>query len=388
MLHKNFNIKIIGEKIIALKEGSTPGIYKIFDVKDNTNYNICLENFNKGNTKLLLLWIADLNSKLISINKITQIDELKFNNKLHKKIKIGILFKSHNRGDYFFLKNIELLPIEKNLQKQEIFNNSIQNTKSNLLNHVEPKTYSESQNKKNDLQKKYFQHNEKNILTNQDNTISVVIPCHYKHISYIKSLLEHYDNQTILPLEIIIVVSEAFKIQNNKLDELQKTNHKYNLKIIKKYNRSAAGNNRYIGTENSQGDIIIFQDADDIPHKQRLEIIKYFFNKYPDIVHICHQFTKKEDYLNKVFNISNINHNKLTSDNIFLNPYIRIPSKVTNGNVAIRKKIYKSLNWYRYKFRAQDVLFNSYTYNKYNKTLFIECPIYFYRIKLSVKNFI
>ena len=35
-------------------------------------------------------------------------------------------------------------------------------------------------------------------------TVSVIIPCHYKHFNYIDNLLRHYENQTILPDEIMV----------------------------------------------------------------------------------------------------------------------------------------------------------------------------------------
>ena len=90
----------------------------------------------------------------------------------------------------------------------------------------------------------------------------------------------------------------------------------------------------------------------------------------------------------KKYVLGEIPHNRIKSNNIFMIPRIRIPAKIANGNVAIRKNIYNTLNWYNYQFRGQDVVFNNFVYRKYNKSLFIEVPIYYYRKRLSVKNLI
>ncbi len=226
----------------------------------------------------------------------------------------------------------------------------------------------------------------KNSINNK-NEITVVIPCHYKHLKFMYKLLDEYNKQTFLPLEVIIVVCETRKVKNMEIDILNDKLYKYELKIIKIKEKSAAGNNRYRGTSEAKGDIVVFQDADDLPHKQRLEIVRYFFIKYPDMVHICHQFSYSQVELGRRYSLEDVRYKLLDLD-IFIVPRLRIPAKITNGNVAIRKRIYKTLNWYKFKFRGQDVSLNSFIFNKYNRTLLIREPLYYYRKSLSVKNFI
>lgn len=216
--------------------------------------------------------------------------------------------------------------------------------------------------------------------------ISVVIPCHISHLKYIKELLNIYQKQTLLPSEIIIVISEY----DNKYDEIIKNiedhNYKFEIKIIKICEKSFAGNNRYIGTNNSKGDIIIFQDADDIPHPQRVEIINYYFNKYSDIVHIVHKFTydtHDSTFIN--YDINNIDHSYIKTNALFLLIKVRKMTSITNGNIAIRKNIYEKLNWYNDIRRGQDVKFNSDIYTKYKKSLYIKIPLLNYKYLLSTK---
>jgi len=338
MLIPNLNVSIKGTTIIANQKNSTPGIYKIFNVIPNTNYVINFKEFESLDTNLIL-WIATMDNYCI---KITNIDDRDYYNKMYNQIKVGILFKSHKIGDHFKIRDIMM---EKVIKPE---NKIIKNVNENI------------------------------------NKISVIIPCHYNHFKYVDKLLRYYDNQTLLPLEVIIVVSET---ENKNTNTKWVENHKYYVRIIKIKGKSAAGNNRYIGAKNAKGSLLVFQDADDFPHHQRLEIINYFFDKYQDIVHICHKFDYNENKM-KYNNLDNIDHEIITTNDVFMLPKIRIPEKITNGNVAIRKEIYDKVNWFNDMYRGQDVQFNNGVYNKYKRTLYIKVPIYYYRKLLSVKNFI
>ena len=53
--------------------------------------------------------------------------------------------------------------------------------------------------------------------------ISIIIPCVYKHACYLQNLLEHYKNQTLLPDEIIISLSESDKIDPLIIYEIEET---------------------------------------------------------------------------------------------------------------------------------------------------------------------
>ena len=378
MLQPNLNVILDNNKIIAKQSISTPGIYKIFDVTNNTNYSIKLKEFDRGISNRLYLWIASVNNITLKLSLIEDIEKLEFHNKFLPKIKIGILFKSPKYNDFFQLNDISLIKLSSN--------NILSPTKLSTDKSIDNKSI----DNKSIVNKKYKF--DKIIVKNKfsdlnNSNISVVIPCHYKHCEYLNKLLKYYDDQTLLPLEVIIVISEFKSLPNKYLENsIFKYVHNYDLQIIKVNYKSAAGNNRYIGSLNVNGDIIVFQDADDLPHKQRLEVINYIFNKHPDTVHICHKFDYEE--ITTLYNIKDIDYDKLISDSIFMISSIRILSRVTNGNVAIRKNICKSIEWFKNRYRGQDIVFNSYIYNKYRRSIFIKVPLYYYRKRLSVKKFI
>ena len=214
-------------------------------------------------------------------------------------------------------------------------------------------------------------------------TISIVIPCHHLHFIYLKNLLEHYEKQSLLPMEIIIVICESNKLKINQIKNLKEKTYKFNLEIIDIPEKSPAGNNRYLGSQRAKGNIIIFQDADDLPHKQRNEIIEHFFSQFPDIVHICHSYTFT--FSNEKYDLNDIKY-KILQYNIFCSHGSMGLLKITNGNIGIRKEILNKINWDTKSFRGQDVAMNKEIYNKFKKSLFIRAVLYTYRKNLSTRN--
>ena len=109
--------------------------------------------------------------------------------------------------------------------------------------------------------------------------ISLVIPSTPNHFRYLDCILKHYENGTEKPNEVIISVSEGNIINPQFVEELKS---KYNdsfkrLEIVLNNRQVMEGPNRGIGTEHSTCEYITYHDSDDIPHPQRIEIIKHFF---------------------------------------------------------------------------------------------------------------
>ena len=83
--------------------------------------------------------------------------------------------------------------------------------------------------------------------------------------------------QTLLPSEIIIIISEYSQNEssNDLLKKIENRIKQKNIKVIIKTfsGKQYAGENREIAYNLCTADVIIFQDCDDIAHKQRNEIL-------------------------------------------------------------------------------------------------------------------
>ena len=95
-------------------------------------------------------------------------------------------------------------------------------------------------------------------------TASVIIPCVAKHFPYIFTLLQHFQEQTSPPEEIVISVSEIGQISEDELLRVEEYPWKFEVKILKHSGKKSAGQNRNLACKNATGDLIICQDADDI----------------------------------------------------------------------------------------------------------------------------
>ena len=388
MFYKNFLVNINNNKITSKQKYGTPGVYKTFSVKENTRYKINLIKYDKGNA-FTILWIANINNRSLSTNIIKDHDDLYYDSKITGSIKIGVLFKNTKINKYFYLKNIKISEDESiaNLS-QEYFKLKDEILSKKII--IKEKTI-----KREIIQEKIIEEvinikqniiNDENIIETKYNmiekSISIIIPCYYKHFKHINNLLKLYDQQTLLPKEIIIVLSEYTKLDKNVISKMEDKIYNFDLKIIRIKEKSPAGRNRYLGSENAEGDIIIFQDADDLPHNQRNEIIDKCFINYPHIVHILHGFSRLK--IDKKYDVNDIPI-KILHHNIFCNHPEMASYNLTNGNIAIAKRIVDKIPWETKKFRGQDVALNRNIYSVFKEYLIIRLQLYVYRQQFTSK---
>lgn len=214
-------------------------------------------------------------------------------------------------------------------------------------------------------------------------TSSVIIPCCAKHASQLFNLVTLYEEQTILPDEIVISLSESDKVPDDIILALQTRSWKFPVKLLLSEKKLYAGQNRNIACSNASGDIFICQDADDIPHPQRVEIIKYFFEHY-DIDHLMHEWFEARE--NDLINFNQ--YQDLKNINFFWPRKFKDIGKYgrfTNGNVAIRRQIFEKITWSDLP-RGQDTKFNNQVYNISNQCILIKCILLAYRRYLSTEN--
>jgi Glycosyl transferase family 2 len=229
-------------------------------------------------------------------------------------------------------------------------------------------------------------------------TISLIIPTTPNHFKYLKCVLSHYLNGTVLPDEVIISISNSHQIDRVLIDSLKNDyENKFKRFILVENNyRVEEGPNRGKGSEYSKCDILTYHDSDDIPHPQRIEIIKHFFDNY-DILHLNHSYsfdtkftsinidtiqTKTSDELySKYFkNLSSeIRPRKVYDDNGNSLPYgSGFGWAICGGPTSIKKEVLNKVKWNQTMDVSYDYDFSMDSLFYLNKSIIINVPLIWY----------
>jgi len=218
---------------------------------------------------------------------------------------------------------------------------------------------------------------------------SVFIPCIFDHWHYLSMLIECYNYGTIKPDEIVIFMSgvEEKKFGTNKnvvhqTWNIEKSN--FDLKIIIKENVFMPSEARNQALDVCAGEIIIMQDADDLPTPNRVESILNAFESYTIDVFI-HGYMLFEDYYKKRCGI--FNHKTFyKKDKIFdEDKNIICPTPLTFGAATYSRKVLSEKKYVTPKngeftqFTGEDILMAQ-NCSDYNVMATNE-PLYIYRNK-------
>lgn len=202
-------------------------------------------------------------------------------------------------------------------------------------------------------------------------SITNSIPVVFRHIHHLNNAVQSILNQTVLPNEVIIIISEYIENENslNIINEIEKKMKDKNIRIIiNTYpNIQYSGKNRQIAYDLCSSDIIIFQDCDDIAHSQRNEILLHVYRN-TQIPHILHGWTNDVDALNR----------HLEKENIMVTDKINEQYDTTNGTPFICKKIVGELTFPNDR-NGQDRKLNDLISSKFKSTLVLNNDIYIYQ---------
>ena len=132
---------------------------------------------------------------------------------------------------------------------------------------------------------------------------TIAIPCIDNHLDKLDRLLTHIIKGTVIPDEVVIaafpiVKEEQYEMIGNLLNKFDKYFELNIIKVTEVLPRERARNFLIPYLHN---DLILWHDADDTQHPQRVEIVKRFFETY-DIVHLCHSYGHGEEIGNIDFN--------------------------------------------------------------------------------------
>lgn len=207
--------------------------------------------------------------------------------------------------------------------------------------------------------------------------ITIIIPCHPNHIPLLYPLLCAYEDQTSLPEEIVISLSECGNVSINSLSSVEKRIWPFQVKLIKAVEKHLPGKNRNIACAQASGDLIICQDADDLPHPQRVEIIRYLFEHF-QIEHLMHQWLESDGTFHAI-KVDGIENQCMK-----YRSYYQIPTpKIHNGSVAFLRSIFRDVHWRPHLSIDEDCLFNQHVYAFFPNHYVLVQPLIRYRGEFS-----
>lgn len=210
-------------------------------------------------------------------------------------------------------------------------------------------------------------------------SFSIGIPCHYSHTKYLQEKVDLYNSQSFKPNEIVVSVSDALNEINLKSE--------IPLKIISTKERKYAGENRNIIMSKSNSDIVIFGDADDLPHQNRVESVRELFLRDSSLGVLLHGFAcspnSHHNFNNLKMDVNDFFDTEVVIDDIVTNQYTKLFEYiVSHGALSIKRSIFKSIEWTN-KIKGQDVQFIEMCLSQGIKISSTETKLYYYRNDFS-----
>ena len=225
---------------------------------------------------------------------------------------------------------------------------------------------------------------------------SIIIPCFKDHIYSVFNiiccfLLENkiYENDTNIKLiNNITIICNG--LEDNHITEIIKQqtffDNYYSEGFIKYeiYKENVPpGKAREMGIKsislNKENKYCIFHDADDIPHPQKIRILKYFFMRY-NCDHILHLF---QPLGFNFINYDDFSHIMYTKTKKIIQ-YIKkkkkvnfdigniIKARVSQGLISVRLNAIKDIKWTS-KMSGEDKAFNKISLHMGNKLIMLDC---------------
>lgn len=211
----------------------------------------------------------------------------------------------------------------------------------------------------------------------QKMTTSVIVPCVARHFLWVSGLLESYENQTVKPDEVVISLSEVEKLNPKEINDIEAGLWSFKLKVIRNKGVVIDGDNRTIAMDNSSGDVLIFSDADDVPHPQRVEISKFIFENY-EIDHILHSMCNRYDFKRDI-KMNDLEFLKFKKYDEVWNYCEKTRIPLTTGSPCFLRKIGERVKWTAINDQAHARA----VYNMFPNTILLCEGLIFYRVLLS-----
>ena len=212
---------------------------------------------------------------------------------------------------------------------------------------------------------------------------SIIIPCTANHFQHIGLLLEKYAQQTHLPDEVVISLSQVEWLLEETISAVETFPWPFRVKILRHTGKRSAGMNRNLACTVASGDLFLCQDADDLPHPQRVEIVKFLFERYV-IDHLIHAWVEEgEEWpaipAKEALKLRYFKH----YDDIDIVYRAGSSVRFHNGNVCLLSFVAKERQWEDVLAYDKDKQFNRGVYETFKNHAVTTCPLIAYRNRFS-----
>ena len=182
--------------------------------------------------------------------------------------------------------------------------------------------------------------------------VSVVVPCAATHVPHLPELIRHLNEQTDRPDEIVVAVSGVPQPPALPKDRVP-------IKLVHDGARRNAAQNRNRGTAASRGHVVVYQDADDVPHAQRIEVIRHLFTHF-EIEHLMHGFMMTVNgHTPDGWTVGRYDVQHAARQHTKRVRRYAFEMGLTNGNPAVLRSLAMASPWPEHRSVGEDVAFNA-----------------------------
>lgn len=212
---------------------------------------------------------------------------------------------------------------------------------------------------------------------------TIAIPCIWDHFCFLDRALSRIMVGTVVPDEVVVVISMVDN--GNKLHGINVLKKRFggffDLKIEHFSQQLLTPDTREKLTNYITGDLILYHDADDTQHSQRVEVVKKFFEER-DIVHLCHSY--QFSYEGEAGQVDINNAQTFSSQLLYDKYFVRgeMPKafgaafmRTMASALCIRREVLDKISWKGLAHRCEDREFCLQTLREFNKTLLVNLPL-------------
>ncbi len=208
--------------------------------------------------------------------------------------------------------------------------------------------------------------------------ISVIIPI-YKVEKYLNRCVESVVNQTYRNLEIILVDDGSPDKCPEICEEWAKKDKR--IRVIHKEN-GGLSDARNVGHRMASGEYIAFVDSDDWIHKDALETLKCFLERYNADIVECKAFSTNKKVDDKIIDRDKIVVSEFDRESSMRALLREEPLRQTVWNKLFKRTVIKDIDFKKGKYH-EDEFWTYQVFDKAKKILFLDVVLYYYFQRLD-----